>query len=58
MESLERSRIECRDSPATLGQILARETNQNAGGMKLRTSYANHRHGENFYGFGDCRQRQ
>jgi hypothetical protein len=32
---------------SALGEIFARETYEHAGGMKLRTGYANHRHGKN-----------
>jgi len=34
---------------STLGEILTRETDEHAGGMKLRTGYANQHHGENLY---------
>ena len=34
---------------STLSQHLAREARKHAGGMKLRTGYANQHHGENLY---------
>jgi hypothetical protein len=43
---------------SALGEIFARETYEHAGGMELRTGYANQRHGKNCVRAGDCAQRQ
>jgi hypothetical protein len=40
------------------GQVFVRESHEHAGGMKLRTGYANQRHGKNCVRAGDCAQRQ
>ena len=44
--------------PGTLGDLFTGEADQNAGGMKLRTSDANQRHGENLHARGVRKQRQ